>query len=191
MWIKIVGRALVGLFLLTACQPAPYMWHGAELNAAPAPDFSLPDVTNGGTFRLSDQAGKLVLLYFGYTFCPDVCPATLADLKQALAAPGVDVSRVRVVFVTVDPERDTPDILKRYLGRFDPSFVGLRADSFALEPILQGYGITAIKEVDGSVTHSSSVLLIDGKGRKRVSFGFGTSAANMAQDIQHILQENT
>jgi len=175
------------LILAAACQPV-YQWRGDPLDPKAAPDFTLPNAS-GDTFTLSAQAGSVVLLYFGYTHCPDVCPTTLSDLKQTLNRIGDDAKRVRVVFVSVDPTRDTSDALRDYVNRFEsPSFIGLRAEQAQLDTVLRAYNIAVRVEPDGTVTHSSSVWLIDPKGVLRVKFPYGLSRESMAADIQNALK---
>jgi protein SCO1/2 len=111
-----------------------------------APDFTLT-ASDGSTFRLREQRGRVVVLFFGYTFCPDVCPLTLSEMVQVRAKLGDRAERVRVVFVTVDPERDTRDRLRRYVGTFHPSFLGLTGDPEALAGIRRAYGVVAEKRV--------------------------------------------
>jgi protein SCO1/2 len=117
----------------------------------PAPDFALmaPD---GSTFRLSRHRGDVVLLSFGYTFCPDVCPTTLAELAQVRARLGAAASRVRVVFITVDPDRDTSERLRAYTRAFDPTFVGLTGTAERLAEVRRGYGVVAEKRVVAGTT---------------------------------------
>jgi len=149
LWILIV--------LGTGCQAfAPaYEYKGALLEPpSPIPDFELKD-TNGQPFHLSDVEGDLALVYFGYTFCPDVCPLTLWDVKKALK----DLEgreRVKVIFVSVDPERDTPEVLGRYLSAFDPDFIGLTDDFKKVETVMQPFGAFAEKE---EVADSAAQLL--------------------------------
>ncbi len=183
----IISLLVALLFVVTACRPT-YQWRGDPLDPKAAPDFTLPDA-NGSTFTLSAQVGNVVLLYFGYTHCPDVCPTTLSDLKQTLNRIGDDAKRVRVAFVSVDPARDTADALHDYVNRFEVlSFIGLRAEQPQLDPLLRAYNIAVRIEPDGTVTHSSSVLLIDPKGVLRVKFPYGLSRESMATDIQNALK---
>jgi protein SCO1/2 len=172
----------------------PYAFHGAVIvPATRAPDFTLTTHT-GNAFRLSEQRGKVVVLYFGYTFCPDVCPTTLMEFKKIRARLPRENDRVQFVFVTVDPERDTPTKLRDYLAVFDPAFVGLTGTMAELEPVWHAYGVYRAK-VPGSsamaytMDHSARVYVIDANGDLRVTYSYGEDADNIAQDLTHLLGE--
>jgi protein SCO1/2 len=162
----------------------------------PAYDFSLA-AANGETIALHDFLGQVVLLYFGYTSCPDVCPTTLAEFRLVHSGLGVDSERLQVIFVTVDPERDTPERIQNYLGAFDPSFTGLSGDPPALEVVWQAYGV--FREVDETtvtaagylVTHSTRSYLVDPEGRLFLSYSYGTPAEDILHDIRLILDKGT
>jgi len=159
-----------------------------------APDFTLTD-QHGQPFRLSDQRGKAVLLFFGYTHCPDVCPTTLATWKQVHDALGDDADRVRFVFITVDPERDTPQRLRQHLAVFNPGFIGLTGNPEQLAPIYQAYHVyhEEVQEsqsaVDYLVNHTAAVFLIDPEGRWRLSYSFGTPPEDIVHDVQVLLRK--
>jgi protein SCO1/2 len=159
---------------------------------SPAPDFTLTD-QHGRPFRLSEQKGNVVLLYFGYTYCPDVCPTTLGDFKRLHKLLGDKAARVRFVFVTADPERDTPERLKKYLDIFNPDFLGLVGTEAELQDVYSKYDIFVQKEeVKGSaaeylVSHTASVTLIDPDGNWRLIYDFGTPPEDMAADIEKLL----
>jgi protein SCO1/2 len=172
--------------LLPACQP--YQFKGTPYpDPQPAADFQL-EAANGQSFHLSDQRGKVTLLYFGYTSCPDLCPTTLADASQVLKELGNDAERVRFLFVTVDPERDTPDVLAHYVAAFNPAIVGLTGTPDELASVRQAFGVLADKEApDALVTHTSRVFLVDPEGRLRLSYVYGTPPDDMVQDIRQLL----
>jgi protein SCO1 len=157
-----------------------------------APDFTLRG-TNGSEIKLSGYRGKVVALGFGYTFCPDVCPTTLADLadvRKKLGAAGLDF---QVIYVTVDPERDTAERLREYLSFFDASFVGATGTAGELERVRKAYGIQVSKKTPAGtkatylVHHSSSVYLIDRDGRLRAMVPFGVSAGDVLHDAKSLL----
>jgi protein SCO1/2 len=158
----------------------------------PAPDFALP-ASDGSTFRLSAERGRVVVLFFGYTFCPDVCPLTLSEMAQVHARLGHQASRLRVAFVTVDPERDTPERLRHYVGVFHPRFLGLTGDAETLARVRRAYGIVAEQRtVAGTkaaylIDHSALVYVIDPEGRLRLMFPFGTPIEDMAHDLRLLL----
>jgi protein SCO1/2 len=160
--------------------------------AHPAPDFTLT-ASDGSPFRLREQRGRVVVLFFGYTFCPDVCPLTLSEMVQVRSQLGARAARVRVAFITVDPERDTVERLRTYVGAFDRSFLGLTGTSDALARVRQAYGVVAEKRtVAGTkaaylIDHSAFAYVVDPEGRLRLMFPFGTSIDDMAHDIGLLL----
>jgi len=160
--------------------------------ALPAPEFSLTRA-NGQEFRLGAQKSKLVYIFFGYTSCPDVCPTTLAEMRQVRETVGDKADQVEVVFVTVDPDRDTPEKVQEYATLFDPSFVGLSGSMEELEKIWNDYGVyrqieASTSSTDYPVTHSSRLYLIDQDGNLRLSYAFGTPPDDIAQDLDLLLK---
>jgi protein SCO1/2 len=159
----------------------------------PSLKFSLMNDA-GQPVNAFDYRGKLVLLYFGYTHCPDVCPTTLATLARAIRDLGPDAARIRVLFVTVDPARDTAQVLKRYVAAFGPQFIGLRGDDDALESAAKRYRVAYSRERpdaqgDYTVAHSSAVFIFDGNGKPRLlATGSETSAA-ITQDLRRLLAQ--
>ncbi len=159
----------------------------------PAAEIALTD-QHGNPFRLADYRGKVVLLFFGYTYCPDVCPATMAELRAARAMLKPEqAARVQIVFVTVDPGRDTPASIQEYVSRFDPTFLGLSGTEEKLSAVWQAYGV--FREVEQSdsaggylVSHSSRVYVVDVNGNFSLSFAFGTSPADVANDLRILLK---
>ena len=172
----------------------PYAFHGSVIEPPTrAADFTLT-AHDGRPLQLSKFSGKLVVLYFGYTACPDVCPTTLSDLKRTRARLGQSADRVQFLFVTVDPERDTAERLQGYVPSFDPSFIGLTGTEAELAPTWKAYGVYRAKQPSTSalgylMDHSSQVYVIDPRGNLRMTFAFGETPDNMAQDIQHLLNE--
>lgn len=172
----------------------PYTFHGSLIDPPlPAADFVLTD-QHGQPFRLSDQTGRVVLLFFGYTSCPDVCPTTMTKFKQVRAQLGDRADRVRLVFITVDPERDTVERVRQYVGAFDPSFVGLTGSTTELEPVWQAYGVYREKVggqgADGyAVDHSTRTYVVDAQGRLRLTHPFGQTADDLAQDTRHLVAQ--
>jgi len=189
----VIGLALtlvIGWYLLDQ----NYRYHGAVIEPpAQAADFTLTD-QDGNPFRLSDQKGKIVLIFFGYTHCPDVCPITLAEFKQIKAMLGDKADQVRFVFVTVDPERDTPETINTFLQNFDPTFIGLTSDRATLEPVWKAYGVYQEQQDAGSaagylVDHSTPTYLIDPQGLWHINYPYGMEAEKIAQDLQHMMKE--
>ena len=175
-----------------------YKFRGSVIDPpVAAGDFSLKD-QNGQTFQLGDQRGKLVVMFFGYTNCPDICPTTLLQFKQARAQldSSGQADRVRFVFVTVDPERDTPDKMKTYLGAIDPGIVGLTGSQAELEAAWKAYGVYRAKQPGLSqddyadlLEHSSRVYLIDTHGNLRLTWPFGLEPDDVVQDVKVLLKQ--
>jgi len=181
---------------------------GCEKLFAPARSpFQGVDVTGGdmgGDLRLADHhgklrsladfRGKLVVVTFGYTHCPDVCPTTLAGLASALKQMGNDASQVQVLFVTVDPRRDSPELLRQYVPAFHPDFLGLHGDEAAIARVTKDFHVYAsVREgkTPGSYTvdHSGQIFVLDREGKMRLLFAPGTAPAAMAADL-HLLLKN-
>lgn len=158
---------------------------------AMAPELSVPS-SNGGTLKLADYRGKVVLLGFGFTSCPKVCPTTLAVLASARKQLGAQGQQVQVVYLTVDPERDDAKRMRTFLDSFDPSFVGGVGTAAQMAAVRQKYGVTAEKKPMGDsyfVGHSSSVYLIDRKGRLRAMMPYGRMPADYVHDVRVLLAE--
>ena len=155
-----------------------------------APYFELTH-SSGDQFRLSDQRNKIVLLFFGYTSCPDVCPTTLAELNQALKEIGDKAGSVQVVFVTVDPDRDTPQRVQEYVSRFNPSFIGLSGSTDELQKVWDDYGIfreTVQSNAGVMVNHTARTILIDKNAKMRLSYGFDTPVEDIVNDLDLLLK---
>ncbi len=158
----------------------------------PAPEFSLTEA-NGATFRMSAQRGKIVMLFFGYTSCPDVCPTTLVELKQVVEKLGKDGERVQVVFVSVDPKRDTPERIQAYASQFNPTFLGLSGSMDELSPIWDAYSIWR-EEVESDsaagviVNHTARLFLVDPQGNLRLSYAYGTPIEDIVYDVKLLLK---
>ena len=182
---------VAGVLFLTQ----PYTFKGVYYETPiPVDDFSLKD-QNGNTFQLADQKGKVVLIFFGYTYCPDSCPVTLSDYRQIKTILGDRVEDVRFVFVTVDPERDTPERINSYLEIFDPSIIGLTGDQADLQTVWDTFFVYQERvEVDSAsgylVDHTSRVYLVDKHGDLSLTFYFGTTPDEMAQDVIYLLERN-
>lgn len=194
--VGISSLLLVGLVLLVNLlfvKPVRFRGTMYETPYPVAPDFRLTDA-GGKTFALSGNNGKVTLLFFGYTYCPDVCPTTLAELKLAMEKLGDNAANVQVVFISVDPGRDTSEELQKYVERFNPNFIGLSGTEQELEPIWNEYGIFR-EVVEGTsptnyiINHTARVFLVDSAGNLRLSFGFQTPPEDVAHDIEIILNE--
>ena len=180
--------------ILGGCGPFgdDYAFQGGEIPPPnPAPALTLTD-QHGQPFDLASQRGRAVLLFFGYTHCPDVCPTTLSDFLTVRDALGDRADDVAFVFVTVDPARDTPDRLAQYLDFFDPGFIGLTGTDEQIAQAKQGYGVySRIQESTSSlgylVDHTSAMFVIDPDGNERLTYPYGTEPAIVAEDVSHLL----
>lgn len=150
---------------------------------------------DGSTFRLSDLRGKVVALFFGYTSCPDVCPTTMAELNQALEKMGDQADQVQVLYVTVDPERDSPERVQQYVSQFNPTFIGLSGSEAELAKVWNDYGV--FREIaDGTsaagylVDHTARVTVIDQDGNLRLSFPFDTPVEDVVHDLKLLLRNS-
>jgi protein SCO1/2 len=178
------------LLLLTGCQ-TQHVFAGLELSAPhPAPDIALESAE--GPVSLHDFRDQYTYVYFGYTFCPDVCPTTLAVLARVRAELKTDADQMQVVMITVDPERDTPERLAEYMGYFDKSFVGLSADNEILDRVGEPFGLYYRKGVGSEATgyliaHTSRVYLLDRQSNAIVAYSHGTSADDFLKDLKYLI----
>jgi len=170
--------------------PKKEIFHGTLYEPAlAAPEIELAR-DNGSNFRLSEMRGNVVLLFFGYTSCPDVCPTTLSELRKVDEELGSKAGQIKVAFVTVDPQRDTPEKIQQYVSVFNPSFIGLSGSQAELEPVWKDYGV--YREVDQEissasgylVTHSARLYVIDQDGNLRLSYSYGTPIEDIVHDLK-------
>lgn len=156
-------------------------------------DFTLTDQT-GSPMKLSDLGGKVAVLFFGYTFCPDICPTTLSDFKLVKRALGDDAAQVAFVFISVDGERDTPERLAQYVGAFDPDFIGLTGDEPTLRQIAQDYGVFFQRttydntQADYLVDHTASSFVVGPDSRLHIVIPYDTDPEVIAQRIKTLLK---
>lgn len=198
---KLAWVTLIAPFVLAGCgetadaqdRAADTGFRGVVLDEPVAkPDFTLTD-TDGRPFHFREETeGRLALVFFGYTNCPDICPTTLADWAKTRAELGRRADRVRFVFVSVDPERDTPEVADAYAKKFDSSFIGLSPDSASLERIRKGFRISSWREdmPDGgpyAVAHSAQSFLVDRKGMVRLIYPFGFTSSELAEDLRRLM----
>ena len=153
--------------------------------------LALPD-QHGQLRTLADFKGKLVVVFFGFTQCPDVCPTTMAELAQVKKAMGADGDRVQGVFITIDPERDTPELLKAYMGSFDPSFIGLRGTLEQTAATAKDFKVFYAKvpgKSEGSYTmdHTAGSYIFDTTGKLRLFTRYGSGAEALAADLKTLL----
>lgn len=188
------AAALAAGLFVSACSNEGPAFTGVDITGATyAQNFDLTD-HNGQRRSLADFKGKVVVVFFGFTQCPDVCPTTLTELAQVKAALGADGDKLQGLFVTVDPQRDTPEIMRAYMSHFDPSFLALYADAGKLEQVAKDFKIY-YKKVDGptptsyTLDHSAGSYVYDTAGRLRLYSRYGTSVEALTQDIQYLLAE--
>ena len=186
--LLIVGSMTLLVPLLAPPQPT----HGILLQSPqPLENFTLTN-TDGQPVQLADLRGKHLLFFFGYTFCPDVCPTTIAELREAVQALGSDGEQVQVIMVSVDPERDTPQRLKQYTTAFHASFMGLTGTEDDLAAVASTVGIFYEKHQGSAATgylvdHTATVIVVDPEAYVRMIFPFGTSGEAMAADLRPLL----
>ena len=194
--IALWGATAASVAVLAACSPsakAPKL-NGIDVTGADyAKDFPLPD-QDGKTRSIKDFAGKVVVVFFGYTQCPDVCPTTMSELAEVKRSLGADGERLQGVFITVDPERDKPEVLKAYMANFDPTFVGLTGTPEQLAAVAKDFKIY-FKKVDGktptsyTMDHSAGSYIYDPKGNLRVYTRYGSGAQALQSDVKALLSQ--
>jgi protein SCO1 len=182
----------VAFGLLAACSEKQQSFTSIDLTGASyAKDFELTD-HNGQVRHLKDFSGKVVVMFFGFTQCPDVCPTTMLELAEIKKALGKDGDRLQALFVTVDPERDTPQVLKAYMTNFDPTFLALTTTPEKLAELAKDYKVY-YRKVQGktptsyTMDHSAGSYVYDTTGRLRLFTRYGTGAAALAADIRQLL----
>lgn len=182
-----------GLAVLAGCAEKQAQFKSVDITGVDyAKDFQLPDA-DGKPRSIKDFAGKAVVVFFGYTQCPDACPTTLAEIAQAKKLLGPDGDKVQGVLVTVDPERDTPEILKAYVGNFGPDFVALRGTPEQVAAVAKDFRVF-YKKVDGkapgsyTMDHSAASYVYDPQGRLRLYTRYGSGAQALADDLKLLLQ---
>jgi len=177
--------------VLAACDGAPRFKSTDITGAEYGRSLELKD-TSGRPRHLEDFRGKAVVLSFGFTHCPDVCPTTLADLAGVMKSLGADADRVQVLFVTVDPERDTPEALAKYVGAFDPRFIALHGDLAATQRVAKEFKIYFEKRKQGesyTIDHSAQSYVIDAQGRLRLLVRYDRLAQDLPDDLRAILKQ--
>ncbi len=171
----------------------PPQIHGSIIDPPkPLPDFTLQSAR--GPVSLSDFHGQLVVLYFGFASCPDVCPTTLANLRQALTDLGEKANQVQVIFISVDWKRDTPESLASYLSAFRPDFVGLTGTQAEIDQVAKDFGIYyQLNEPDASgyysVEHTASLLVLDRQGQLILTWAYGTTPADLLEDLKVLVRK--
>ena len=173
----------------------PYRYHGSIIDPPiKAPDFKLNDQFEK-EYTLSDRSGELALIFFGYTNCPDICPSTLVEFQNIQAGLKDQAEKVTFIFITVDPERDTPEKLRDYIGFFSPDFVALTSTRDRLDQVWRDYGVYQQRQEAGSasgylVDHSTRMYLVNSAGDLVVTYPFGFDYMHITEDILHMLEKD-
>ncbi len=179
----------LALLALTGCGPDAPKLHGMDLSGMPDGDFQLQD-TDGKPRTLADYRGQPVMLFFGFTQCPDICPTALTRAVEIKSLLGADAAKLRVLFITVDPERDTPEILRAYTQAFDPGFVGLRGDAQQTRAAAQSFKVFYQRVPTGSsytMDHTALTYVIDAQGKLRIALRHQQTAQECADDLRTVL----
>lgn len=193
--MRAIVAVIAAAMLLAACSPDAPTFKGADITGASfGRELALAD-HHGKARTLADFRGKAVVIFFGFTQCPDVCPTALSALAEAMRRLGPDAARVQVLFVTIDPERDTADLLSRYVPAFHPSFLGLRGDAEATARVAKEFKVL-YQKVPGqtpdtyTMDHSAGLYLLDPQGRLRVFESHGQGAEAIAHDLAQLLRSS-
>ncbi|MDJ0498472.1 MAG: SCO family protein [Acidimicrobiia bacterium] len=188
--VALVGVAFAWFFIVPRLRP--HIFSGAVIQSTQkAPRLEL-DVAGGQTVRMTDFEGQVVVVYFGYTFCPDICPATLGKLADAMEILGDRADEVQVMMVSIDPERDTPEMLAEYVTHFHPDFIGVTGDPQTVNRVATLYGVyyeatEGTAETGYTIDHTTTVMLVDKEGFLKLVLLFEGTAAQIAADIEYFL----
>ena len=191
----ILSAALLGALALAGCDragTAPAGFKAIDITGAEyARNFELPDA-NGQRRTLADFKGRVVVVFFGFTHCPDVCPTTMLELAEVKKSLGPDGERVQGVFITVDPERDTPELLRPYVNNFDPDFVALRGTPEETAALAKNFKVFFAKvpgKTEGNYTmdHTAASFVFDPKGKIRLYTRYGSGAEVLKSDLRMLL----
>ena len=192
-FLRLAGAATAWAALAGCSDPKP-SFNAVDMTGADyAKGFALKDA-DGKERTLADFKGKVVVLFFGYAQCPDVCPTTMTEMAQVKQQLGKDGDKLQVLFVTVDPDRDTPEVMKAYMGAFDPAFVALIPTQEQLAAMAKDYK-AYYKKVDGktptsySMDHSAASYIYDTQGRLRLYARYGAGVAPMVADVKALIQQ--
>jgi protein SCO1/2 len=192
-FLRLVGAALFVLSCVGCAPPQPGFKNTDVTGADCCKDFRLTD-HNGKVRTLADFRGKAVVMFFGYTQCPDVCPTTMLEMKAVLQQLGADAQRVQVLFVTVDPERDTRELLSSYVPAFDPSFLGLYGDMETTAKTAKEFRVFYQKQPGSTpssytMDHTAGSYVFDSQGRVRLFVRHGDGGANLVADLRTLLKQ--
>ena len=190
--VGLAGAVALGWFLLPWLLPSAY--NGQVIDSqTPVTNFTLTG-PGGEPTSLVDFRGKVVMLYYGYTFCPDVCPATMSELKTAVQELGSKADDVQVIMISLDPERDTPEVLQKYVTHFNPAFIGLTGTGDEIVTASAPLGIFYEREEGSAATgylinHTATVMVLNKDGYLRLVYPFDTPGEDIASDLQKLIRE--
>ena len=189
----LLACAVGGVLALAGCSNSTPAFQNLDItgNSQFGSNFAVPD-TSGKVRTLADFKGKAVVLFFGYTHCPDICPTTMAELSQAMQQLGPDAARVQVLFITIDPARDTRDVLSQYVSAFNPSFIGLRPSDAQLATVAKDFRVYYAKvpgkTADGyTMDHTAASYVFDPSGKLRLFARDGQGAQPWVHDLKLLL----
>lgn len=187
---RAVGAASC-LLVLSGCRDE-YKFYGIPVNPMVTAPLEPLVRDDSSSFSIGAERGRASLVFFGYTNCPDICPTTLADWTRVKSALGDDARKVNFVFVTIDPENDTPAVMKSYVANFDTAFVGLSGTPAEIDSIAKAFGVTAFPEGTlesghTAMAHPSRVYLVDPQARIRFVYPPGLKPEEIAEDVKHVL----
>lgn len=193
-WFLILSIASVAIIFGLIIEK-PHTFRGSVIEpAVQAPNFSL-ESSQGGEYNLQNKSGKFVLIFFGYTFCPDVCPTTLYEMREIKDRLKDKSEKIDFVFITVDPERDTQEQLSRYLDSFDQSFYGLTGSLEQLETVWKEYGVyREIQETDSPigylVDHTTRQYLVNSQGKLEITYLYETPIDDIVADLNYLIKKD-
>ncbi len=192
---RLIVLLFVALILISGCG-APHQFSGSVIDPPKSvTDWIIPD-QHGQPFQLDTERGKVTLLYFGYTNCPDFCPPTMGDWKQLRQLLGTQADDVRFVMISIDPQRDTEQVLAQFLERFDPTFVGLRPTASQLAGLSKEYGLGLTSHAEGDANgnhqlpHGTHTYVLDQSGDLRLLFSSDVDVSGMSADIKQLLRSS-
>ena len=186
--IAVIAGVAAGVYFFR-----PHTFHGTVIQS-PEPSYDFTLTSANGDVSLSDYRGKIVLVYFGYTFCPDICPATLANVGQSLKELGTKADDIQLIMISLDPERDSPEKLAEYVGHFHPSFVGVTGSPDELDKVASLYGIF-YEKAEGTnntgylINHTATLLVIDREGYLKLVCPFGVTVPEIVDDLKYMLRQ--
>jgi protein SCO1 len=193
--VRTIAGLLLAVCVAAACGREGPQFKNIDITGADyGKDFHLTDHT-GKPRQLADFRGKIVMLFFGYTHCPDVCPVTMAQLAQVMKELGGDAGRVQVLFVTLDPERDTREMLAQYVPAFNPDFLGLYGDMTATQETAKAFRVFFQKQPGKTaeaytIDHTAGTYVFDTQGRLRLFVRYGQEGADLLSDVRILLSQN-